>query len=115
VLLNEVGFDSLTTTGENILQNDSPNLYRGSNDDLLHQTIIRSSTLPTTQYDSDRSVSLSKKTNQVTLEFISATNKILSSVSRDSKNCTETCYIKGNWPVPLGTKVIEYRMSFVTD
>lgn len=101
--------------------------YGGIGGGSLHQKVSLTSMFSTTQLDSGllyASISFWEKstnasaidTAQVTLIFLSATDTTLSSVSTGPKACILAwCYVTGNWSLPVGTRTIDYVMTFVAN
>jgi hypothetical protein len=107
--------------------NGSYDFYGGSGGGSLDQKVYLTSIFSTTQLDSGSlyaSISFWEKTTnatlldtaQVTLIFLSTTNSTLSSVTTGPNACILAwCHVTGNWSLPVGTRTIDYVMTFVAN
>ena len=119
--------DGTANLGSTPPYNGSYDFYGGNGGGSLHQKVSLTSIFSTTQLDSgllSASISFWERsanqtppdTAQVTLIFLSATNTTLSSVTTGTKACILVwCHVTGNWSVPVGTRTIDYVMTFVAN
>ena len=120
--------DMGTANGNNITPyNGTYAFFGGSGAGSLRQKVPLTNTFSSAELDSlllSASVSFWERTwsqsqtdtGQVTLNFLSGTNATLSSVTTGPRACVSAwCRVTGNWPIPVGTRTIEYVMIFVAN
>jgi hypothetical protein len=93
----------------------------------LHQKVSLTSIFSTTQLDSSllyASITIWENSAnasaidiaQVTLIFLSIKNSTIFSITTSPQGCIIAwCYVTGNCSLPVGTRTIDYRMTFVAN
>jgi hypothetical protein len=120
--------DNGTANGANIPPyNGSFDFSGGPGGGSLNQKVSLTDKFSTTKLDSGllyasisfwerTSIVSAADTGQVTLIFLSATNTSLSNVTTGPKTCALAwCHVTGNWTLPVGTRTIDYVMTFVAN